>query len=83
MMLATWLIEICLSRCNELEDIVAAESVSQDVENLRYSRTVVEEELRQLLETYKVCRKSRRFHFIHLTEGPLIRRISILKQPTN
>ena len=54
MMLATWLIEICLSRCNELEDIVAAESVSQDVESLRYSRTVVEEELRQLLETYKV-----------------------------
>ncbi|KAL0579371.1 tethering complex subunit [Marasmius crinis-equi] len=33
MMLATWLVEFYLSKCNELDDIVASESVSQDIEN--------------------------------------------------
>lgn len=53
MMLATWLIEIYLAKCNELEDVVASESVSHDVENLRTERTLLEDELRQFLETYK------------------------------
>ena len=53
MMLATWLVEIYLARCNELEDMAASESVSHDVEDLKAERTVVEEELRQFLETYK------------------------------
>lgn len=56
MMLATWLVEIYLSRCNELEDVVASESVSHDVENLRAEKTVVEEDLRHFLETYKVIK---------------------------
>ena len=30
MMLATWLVELYLSRCNELEDVAASESVSHD-----------------------------------------------------
>ena len=40
MMLATWLIEIYLAKCNELEDVVASESVSQAVitERFRYPR---------------------------------------------
>ncbi|TDL28590.1 DigA protein [Rickenella mellea] len=53
MMLATWLLEIYLSKCNELEDVIASESVSHDVDNLQAERTVLEEELRQFLETYK------------------------------
>ncbi|THH06935.1 hypothetical protein EW145_g3730 [Phellinidium pouzarii] len=53
MMLATWLVEIYLARCNELEDVAASESVSHDVEDLRTLRTVLEEELRQFIETYK------------------------------
>lgn len=53
MMLATWLVELYLSRCNELEDVAASESVSHDVEDLRTALTLVEEEMRHFLETYK------------------------------
>ena len=54
MMLATWLVEFYLSKCNELDDIVASESVSHDVENFRAERTIVEGDIRQFFETYKV-----------------------------
>ena len=54
MMLATWLVEIYLSKCNDLEDIVASESVSHDVDNLQAERTMLEDDLRHFLETYKV-----------------------------
>lgn len=54
MILATWLVEFYLSKCNELDDIVASESVSHDVENLQAERTLLEEDLRQFFETYKV-----------------------------
>ncbi|CAK5280478.1 unnamed protein product [Mycena citricolor] len=53
MMLSTWLVEFYLSKCNELDDIVASESVSHDVENLQAERTILEDDLRQFLETYK------------------------------
>ncbi|KAF6766540.1 DigA protein [Ephemerocybe angulata] len=53
MMLATWLVEFYLGKCNELDDIIASESVSQDVENLRVARTELEDELRQFFETYR------------------------------
>lgn len=53
MMLAIWLVEIYLARCNELEDVAASESVSHDVEDLKVLRSVLEEELRHFLETYK------------------------------
>ncbi len=53
-MLATWLIEFYLSKCNELDDLVASGSVSQDVANLQAERTILEEDLRHFLETYKV-----------------------------
>ena len=54
MMLATWLVEFYLSKCNELEDSAASEIVSNDVDNLRAHRTIVEDDLRQFLDTYKV-----------------------------
>ncbi|KAF9056509.1 DigA protein [Panaeolus papilionaceus] len=53
MILATWLVEFYLSKCNELDDIVASESVSHDVENLQTERAIIEEDLRHFFETYK------------------------------
>ncbi|KAI0348420.1 hypothetical protein BDW22DRAFT_1366129 [Trametopsis cervina] len=53
MMLATWLVEFYLSKCNELDDVVAAESISQDVANLQTERAILEEDLRHFFETYK------------------------------
>ncbi len=54
MMLATWLVEFYLSKCNELDDIVASESVSHDVANLQAERVIIEDDLRHFFETYKV-----------------------------
>ncbi len=54
-MLATWLVEFYLSKCNELDDVVPSESVSHDVENLQTEKTILEDDLRQFFETYKVC----------------------------
>jgi hypothetical protein len=54
MLLATWLVEFYLSKCNELDDIIASESASQDVNNLRAERTMIEDDLRHFFETYKV-----------------------------
>ena len=54
MMLATWLVEMYLSKVNTLDDIMASEGASHDIENLRAERQLVEDELRQFLETYKV-----------------------------
>ncbi|KAJ6574972.1 Pep3/Vps18/deep orange family-domain-containing protein [Mycena capillaripes] len=53
MMLATWLVEFYLSKCNELDDVVASESVSHDVDNLQAERAILEDDLRQFFETYK------------------------------
>ena len=41
--------ELALSRCNELEDVAASESVSHDVEDLRTALILVEEEMRHFL----------------------------------
>lgn len=59
MMLATWLVEIYLSKCNTLEDVVAAEAASQEVESLKVEASMVEDELRQFLQDYKVRTCSR------------------------
>ena len=53
MMLATWLVEIYLSKCNTLEDIVSAESVMSDVESLTVERQMMEEDMRNFITTYK------------------------------
>jgi hypothetical protein len=54
MMLATWLVEFYLGKLNTLDDLVASESASQDVENLRTERSMIDDELQQFFETYKV-----------------------------
>ena len=54
MMLASWLVEIYLSKCNTLEDIVAAESATSDVESLNMERQMMEEEMRNFMTTYQV-----------------------------
>lgn len=54
MMLATWLVEIYLSKCNELDDLVASEGIAHDVNNLQAERAMVEDDLKQFFETYKV-----------------------------
>lgn len=51
-MLSTWLVEIYLSKLDELEDIAAAQAASQDVENYRLEQGLIDEELRQFLITY-------------------------------
>ena len=54
MMLATWLVEFYLSKCNELDDVVASESVPHDVDNLQAERAMLEDDLRNFFEIYKV-----------------------------
>jgi hypothetical protein len=54
MMLATWLVEFYLSKLNSLDDVIASESASHDVDNLLTERTLIEDELRQFFDTYKV-----------------------------
>lgn len=53
MMLATWLIEIYLSKCNTLEDIIAAEAATSDVESMRVELQLMAEDLRNFITTYK------------------------------
>ncbi|KAH6916857.1 DigA protein [Coprinopsis sp. MPI-PUGE-AT-0042] len=53
MMLSTWLVEFYLGKCNELDDLIASQSVSGDVENLQTERSILEEDLKHFFETYK------------------------------
>ena len=53
-MLATWLVEIYLSKCNTLEDIVSAESATSDVDSLTVERQMMEEDMRNFITTYQV-----------------------------
>lgn len=52
-MLATWLVEFYLNKCNELDDLIASSSASADVSNLQAEQTHLEEELQEFFETYK------------------------------
>lgn len=54
MMLATWLVEIYLSKINQLEDFAAAERSTDDAENFRVEKGILEDDMRQFLTTYKV-----------------------------
>lgn len=81
MMLATWLVEFYLSKCNELDDLIASESVSHDVDNLHAEHTILEDDLRQFLQTYKVTRVISR-QIVCLTPT-ICRRTWIRKQSTN
>ena len=62
MILATWLAEFYLSKCNELDDLIASQSVSQDVGNFEAERTTLEDDLKQFFVTYKVCKVWARFY---------------------
>ena len=73
MMLATWLVEFYLSKCNELDDLIASESVTHDVDNLQAERTILEEDLRQFFQTYKVIRE----HTLHVRRLTMCRQIWI------
>ncbi|GAA5923143.1 tethering complex subunit PEP3 [Sporobolomyces koalae] len=53
MMLATWLVEIYLAKINELDDAAAAERASEDADNIHAERSMVEEDMRHFLSTYK------------------------------
>lgn len=54
MLLATWLVEFYLSKINTLDDIIASEGASHDVENLKAEQALLEDELRAFFDTYKV-----------------------------
>ena len=56
MMIATWLVEIFLSKINQLEDIAAAEAASDDVDNYHAEKLIIEDDLRQFLQQYQVGR---------------------------
>ncbi|KAI0271348.1 Pep3/Vps18/deep orange family-domain-containing protein [Gloeopeniophorella convolvens] len=53
MMLATWLVEFYLSKCDELDDLIASSSALYDVENVKTERTILEEDIRHFLESHK------------------------------
>ncbi len=53
MMLATWLVEIFLSKMNELEDVIAAERAADDAETLAVEKAMLEDDLKQFLTTYQ------------------------------
>lgn len=53
-MLATWLVEFYLSKCDELDDLCVSEVATSDVENVQAERAILEEDLCHFFETYKV-----------------------------
>ncbi|WWC87797.1 uncharacterized protein L201_002689 [Kwoniella dendrophila CBS 6074] len=69
MMLATWLVEIYLSKCNTLEDIVAAESAISDVESLTMERKLMEEDLKNFITTYQYDLESKVVYELILSHG--------------
>lgn len=54
MILAVWLVEIYLSKCNELDDAIASQAISNDTDNFQAEKMLIEDDLKQFLETYKV-----------------------------
>lgn len=56
-LLATWLVEIYLGKLDDLDDVAtaaaAAQRSSEDVDNYKLEASMVEEELRQFVVTYK------------------------------
>jgi hypothetical protein len=54
MMLATWLVEFFLTKCDELDDLMALSSALYDVENVKAERSILKEDFRRFLESHKV-----------------------------
>jgi hypothetical protein len=76
MMLATWLVEFYLSKCNELDDLIASSSALYDVENVKTERSILEEDLRRFLEFQKVSARSNIFQFDFVLTWASLRMIS-------
>lgn len=84
MMLATWLVEIFLAKLNDLEDVAASEGASEDADNVRVERAILEDDLRDFLRSHKVRRwrvdatdrlrtastRARRPSSLRATDGP-------------
>lgn len=58
-MLATWLVEIYLSKITSLEDVYGSAQASPEAENYKLERQMLEEELRAFFVTYKACLDAR------------------------
>lgn len=53
-MIATWLVEIYLSKINTLEDLAASSAGSDDIDNFKAEQKDLEDEFKGFLEQYKV-----------------------------
>ena len=53
-MIATWLVEIYLSKINMLENLAASSAGSDDIDNYKAEQRVLEDEFKGFLEQYKV-----------------------------
>ncbi|BEI83429.1 hypothetical protein CcaverHIS002_0400330 [Cutaneotrichosporon cavernicola] len=69
MMIATWLLEIYLSKCNTLEDLIAAEAATSDVETLHVERDMVEDDLRTFIKDYRANLDPRVVYELILAHG--------------
>lgn len=56
-MIATWLVEIYLSKINTLEDLAASSAGSDDIDNFKAEQKDLEDEFKGFLEQYKVINK--------------------------
>jgi vacuolar protein sorting-associated protein 18 len=70
MMLATWLVEFYLSKCDELDDLIVSSSALYDVENVKAERSILEEDLRHFLELHKVCARFISLDLVSILHGP-------------
>ncbi|KAF8953441.1 hypothetical protein CPC16_003759 [Podila verticillata] len=52
--ICTWLVEIYLSKLNQLEDLAASSAADSDVQNLMAEQRVLEDEFKAFLETNKM-----------------------------
>ncbi|KAG0029033.1 hypothetical protein BGZ81_004192 [Podila clonocystis] len=52
--ICTWLVEIYLSKLNQLEDLAASSAADSDVQNLMAEQSVLEDEFKAFLETNKM-----------------------------
>ncbi|KAG9024553.1 hypothetical protein FS837_005314 [Tulasnella sp. UAMH 9824] len=69
MLLATWLVEFYLSKINTLDDIIASEGASHDVENLKAEQALLEDELRAFFDTYKANLDKKTVYDLILNHG--------------
>ncbi|KIO30783.1 hypothetical protein M407DRAFT_14242 [Tulasnella calospora MUT 4182] len=69
MLLATWLVEFYLSKINTLDDIIASEGASHDVDNLKAEQALLEDELRSFFDTYKANLDKKTVYDLILNHG--------------